>query len=87
MWSLATASQNVVQAPAARMTAAQGGVAWKFLSGGGPAGTDVIPAMLSPGEMVINAASARRFASQLTAINAGVQAGLPQRGRQRHQHR
>jgi hypothetical protein len=73
MWSLATASQNVVQTPAPQMTAAQGGTAWKFLSGGGPAGTDVIPAMLSPGEMVINAASARRFASQLTAINAGVQ--------------
>ena len=72
MWNLAQASQNVVQAPAARMTAAQGGVAWKFLAGGGPVGTDVIPAMLSPGEVVINAASARNFASQLTAINAGV---------------
>ena len=72
MWNLAQASQNVVQAPAARMTAAQGGTAWKFLSSGGPAGTDVIPAMLSPGEVVINAASARNFASQLTAINAGV---------------
>jgi len=36
------------------------------------AGTDVVPAMLSPGEVVINAASARKFASQLTAINAGV---------------
>ena len=55
------------------MTAAHGGMAWKFLAGGGPVGTDVIPAMLSPGEVVINAASARRFASQLTAINAGVQ--------------
>ena len=72
MWNLAQASQNVVQAPAARMTAAQGGVAWKFLAGGGPVGTDTIPAMLSPGEVVINAASARNFASQLTAINAGV---------------
>jgi hypothetical protein len=72
MWNLANASQNVVQAPAVRMTAAQGGVAWKFLAGGGPVGTDVIPAMLSPGEVVINAASARNFASQLTAINAGV---------------
>jgi len=55
------------------MMAAHGGTAWKFLAAGGAAGTDVIPAMLSPGEVVINAASARKFASQLTAINAGVQ--------------
>ena len=56
------------------MTAAHGGKAWNFLAAGGrPQGTDVIPAMLSPGEVVINAASARRFAAQLTAINAGVQ--------------
>jgi TP901 family phage tail tape measure protein len=71
MWSVAEASLNVQPGPA--MAAAHGGMAWKFLAGGGPAGTDVIPAMLSPGEVVINAASARRFASQLTAINAGVQ--------------
>ena len=43
------------------------------MAGGGAVGTDVIPAMLSPGEVVINAGSARRFASQLTAMNAGVQ--------------
>ncbi len=71
MWDAATASWSV-QAPA--MTAAHGGKAWNFLATGGrPQGTDVIPAMLSPGEVVINAASARKFASQLTAINAGVQ--------------
>jgi len=72
MWSLASASQNV-QPPVPGMMAAHGGTAWKFLAAGGAAGTDVIPAMLSPGEVVINAASARKFASQLTAINAGVQ--------------
>jgi Asp-tRNA(Asn)/Glu-tRNA(Gln) amidotransferase C subunit len=73
MWSAATASWNI-QAPAGEMTAAHGGKAWNFLAAGGrPQGTDVIPAMLSPGEVVINAASARRFAAQLTAINAGVQ--------------
>jgi hypothetical protein len=72
MWNLAAASQNV-QPPSVQMTAHSGGVAWKFLAGGGPVGTDVIPAMLSPGEVVINAASARRFAGQLTAINAGVE--------------
>ena len=73
MWNAATASQ-MFQAPAWEMTAAKGGQAWNFLAAGGrPQGTDVIPAMLSPGEVVINAASARRFAAQLTAINAGVQ--------------
>jgi hypothetical protein len=73
MWDLATASWSV-QAPPAAMTAAKGRTVWNFLAFGGPAqGTDVIPAMLSPGEVVINAASARRFAAQLTAINAGVQ--------------
>ena len=73
MWSAAMAS-SMVQAPTWEMTAAHGGKAWNFLATGGrPQGTDVIPAMLSPGEVVINAASARRFASQLTAINAGVQ--------------
>lgn len=53
------------------MTAAHGGMA--FLAGGGrPRGTDVIPAMLSPGEMVMSAKSVRQFAGQLTAMNAGV---------------
>jgi TP901 family phage tail tape measure protein len=73
MWDLAAASWSV-QAPPAAVTAAKGRTVWNFLAFGGPAqGTDVIPAMLSPGEVVINAASARKFASQLTAINAGVQ--------------
>jgi TP901 family phage tail tape measure protein len=72
MWSLASASM-MVQFPTPQMTASHGGTAWKLLASGGPVGTDVIPAMLSPGEVVINAASARKFASQLTAINAGVQ--------------
>lgn len=72
LWSVAEASVNI-QPPGPALMAAHGGVVWKFLAGGGPVGTDTIPAMLSPGEVVINAASARKFASQLTAINAGVQ--------------
>jgi len=36
-------------------------------------GIDSIPAMLSPGEFVINAASTRRFYHQLVAMNAGIQ--------------
>jgi hypothetical protein len=72
MWDLAQASWSVQSPP--EMTAQSGGTAWSFLAfGGRPQGTDVIPAMLSPGEVVINAASARRFSAQLTAINAGVQ--------------
>jgi len=74
MWDLATASWSVQSPPPTTMTAAKGRTVWNFLAFGGPAqGTDVIPAMLSPGEVVINAASARRFAAQLTAINAGIQ--------------
>jgi len=72
MWDLAVASWSVQSPPP--VTAAKGRTIWNFLAFGGPAqGTDVIPAMLSPGEVVINAASSRRFAAQLTAINAGVQ--------------
>ncbi len=44
-----------------------------FAKGGYPRGFDTIPAMLSPGEFVVNAASSRRFASQLVAMNAGIQ--------------
>ena len=41
-----------------------------YLANGGR-GTDTIPAMLSPGEMVMNSAASRKFASQLVAMNAG----------------
>jgi hypothetical protein len=62
-----------------RLTAAHGGMA--FLAGGGsPRGTDVIPAMLSPGEIVMSAAATRRFASQLTAMNAGVRPSYHSQG-------
>lgn len=44
-----------------------------YLADGGFAsrGADTIPAMLSPGEFVVNARSAHNFAAQLQAINAG----------------
>jgi hypothetical protein len=52
-----------------------------YRDGGGDArGTDTIPAMLSPGEMVINAASSRKFYSQLVAMNAGSQPAYRQDG-------
>jgi len=45
------------------------------LAAGGSAtrGIDTIPAMLSPGEFVMNARSSRKFYSQLQAMNAGQQ--------------
>lgn len=42
-------------------------------AGGFAKGTDTVPAMLTKGEMVINAQSTRRFLPQLQAINAGIQ--------------
>ena len=45
-----------------------GGIA-RFAAGG-MAGTDMIPALLSPGEFVMNAASTRRFHGALTAMNS-----------------
>jgi len=41
----------------------------KFAAGGSVHGTDSIPAMLSPGEFVMNAASSRKFYSQLMSMN------------------
>jgi len=72
MQSLAIASLNVRVPSSADFTAAKGGPV-RYLAAGGVVGTDVIPAMLSPGEFVMNAASTRKFASQLVAMNAGVQ--------------
>ena len=48
--------------------------------GGVTRGTDTVPAMLSPGEMVINAVSSRKFASQLIAMNAGIQPAFRSQG-------
>ena len=80
MNNLAAAAADV-QPPTAKgeLTAAHGGRVF-LASGGLPRGTDVIPAMLSPGEMVMSAASTRRFASQLTAMNAGVKPSYHSQG-------
>lgn len=73
-------SQIQPSVPAA--TAATGKFFPKFLAGGGLSsrGTDTVPAMLSPGEFVVNARSSRRFFSQLQAINAGVKPIFRQEG-------
>lgn len=44
--------------------------------GGGNMGTDTIPAMLSPGEFVINARSTRKFYGQLLAMNRYAEGGM-----------
>jgi len=75
------------------LTSAKGGLVQKLSAGGMvqvarhlsqggflPQGTDTVPAMLSPGEFVVNARSARRFFSQLVAINAGVRPVYRQEG-------
>jgi len=78
-WQVARAGAEGVAAAAASggaaATARMGRFFPRFLAGGGFAsrGTDTIPAMLSPGEFVVNARSSKRFFSQLQAINAGRQ--------------
>lgn len=72
--TLAKAAASALQAGTAAGIQAQATGGVMRLAGGGfaPRGTDTIPAMLSPGEFVVNAKSTRRFFSQLQAINAGV---------------
>jgi len=72
MWNLANAAA-AVRTPVAPEFAAFGGRAGRYLAAGGPVGTDVIPTWLSQGEFVMNAGAASKFASQLVAMNAGVQ--------------
>lgn len=59
---------------------ATGGYLNYFNSGGQAKGTDTVPAMLTPGETVINAQSSRKFFSQLQAIQAGSQPIYRQQG-------
>jgi TP901 family phage tail tape measure protein len=51
---------------------ALGGLVRRFAIGGfAPRGTDTVPAMLTPGEFVVNARDSKRFFSELVAINSG----------------
>ena len=58
----------------------RGGPIYRNNGGFVPRGTDTVPAMLSPGEFVVNAAASRRFYSQLQAINSGQQPVYRQQG-------
>jgi hypothetical protein len=58
-------------AAAGAMTAAYGGVVHRAAGGPIPRWTDTVHAMLSPGEVVVNAPAARQFYPQLQAMNGG----------------
>jgi len=73
MYEVAAAASAAAQASAqASQYAATGGLI-RHLAGGGTGGRglDTIPAMLSPGEFVVNAGASRKFFSQLVAMNSG----------------
>ncbi len=65
------AAAAIAAAKAAQGGMYKGGPVTYLQSGGTPRGQDTIPAMLAPGEFVVNARSTRKFFSQLQAMNAG----------------
>jgi len=75
LWDSRIQKAKTLQAIQATEAAAQpralGGLIHRADGGFAPRGTDTVPAMLSPGEFVVNAKSARKFYSQLVAINRG----------------
>jgi len=71
--AMSGATPQLAAAGGAIQQLAVGGLLRRFDVGGFvSSGTDTVPAMLTPGERVINADSSRRFASQLIAMNAGI---------------
>ena len=74
-----TAAANRAAAAVARANSGGGGGGNAYhggtpayrAAGGGVRGGDTVPAMLSPGEMVVNARQTRKNFAQLQAINAG----------------
>ena len=80
-WAQAAESAEAAAAAAARLNApapahkATGGMIFRADGGFTPRGTDSVPAMLSPGEFVVNARSTRAFLPALQAMNAGLVPG------------
>jgi hypothetical protein len=72
-WIRASQAQFQAQGGGAQGLATGGLVRYYADGGFTPRGTDTIPAMLSPGEFVVNAAATRKFYAQLVAINSGRQ--------------
>jgi len=60
--------------------ASRGAFIQHFAQGGLARGRDTIPAMLSPGEVVVAPGPSRKFFSQLMAMNAGVQPSFRSNG-------
>ena len=74
----ATAAERMAAAVSRTPTQAQALGGLTHLAAGGEAkGTDMIPALLSPGEFVVKSRSASRFLPQLQAINAGQTPSFP----------
>jgi hypothetical protein len=48
---------------------ALGGMVTKYMANGGAVGSDTVPAMLTPGEFIVNKAAAKRFGPMLRSIN------------------
>lgn len=67
------AIQEEVRSPAQVQGNAFGGFITRAKGGIIPQGTDSIPALLSPGEFVVNARSTKKFFNQLRTMNSGVQ--------------
>lgn len=71
-WPGETTDGGSTAAPARFAT---GGLVPQYLAGGGypfiPRGTDTVPAMLTPGEVVLNAAQQRNVAGELTGSTRG----------------
>jgi len=80
--AVAAANKLTLGGGGAAANAAIGRFFPKYLAGGGFAarGSDKIPAMLSPGEFVINSRSTKKFYSQLQSMNAGQQPIYRQEG-------
>lgn len=76
----ARAIANIISGAATPGMARFGKMIYRQYGGYTPQSTDTVPAMLSPGEFVVNARSTRRFQSQLVAMNAGIQPAFRRMG-------
>jgi hypothetical protein len=58
-----------------RKSMSLGGIVPKYMARGGKIGSDTVPAMLTPGEFVMNKRSTSKYRPALKAMNAGSFAG------------
>jgi hypothetical protein len=55
--------------PSRTITRAMGGIVPKYMAGGGKIGSDTVPAMLTPGEFVMNRKATQEFGPLLSMLN------------------